>query len=333
MRSIRTMAVPTLGGVLVVLASRGAAAQAHANAPPDTTRATARPRGADCPPGCTPAAGTVASGERHERAATPQSVRRRRGRPALDHSDPLARAQERAETERLRREQAERAQARTAQLQAQTAQALAKERAARLQLEAELVERERATLRTDERRGAVARGGGPLPWRPMFTAAVDAGVGAFGGQLLPREVYTGGTWGVRVGVDFFDWLGLEARYFGMANALYAPAVGAGTALTNGGSAVLRWTAPIPWVQPYVLTGVGGYHTAVQQSTQSTAGVLRSQSYLVFPIGFGLNVPLGRYVAVGVESDYHVIVNTADETNTSWNQTGIWTGSAVVRFRL
>jgi len=117
----------------------------------------------------------------------------------------------------------------------------------------------------------------------------------------------GPSWGVRAGVEILPWLGVEGRYVGMYNSIQtsmSPAGSVGFA-TTGGEAVLRLTAPLPFVHPYVFGGVGYYDVALAGSSTAQAGtVFHSSSQPGFPMGFGVDVPLTFYLAVDAEATYH-----------------------------
>jgi len=253
-----------------------------------------------------------------------------------------------AEAQRLRdaaaQAQNDATQARTAAEQARLEQEarqrdLDAERARSAQLASILAERDRADELRRHRRNIVARGGGPLHYRPLFTFGFDGGVAGYAGNTNRQEAYVGGSWGARVGVDFADWIGIEGRYFGMANPLFAPNVGAGTLLTNGATGVVRLTVPTKWVQPYAFAGAGGYHTEVFRpagSGDTNTVVAATGNRLAVPMGIGLNVPIGRVVSVAAEGTYHALWNLEDTSATTTVHeftNGIWNGTAVLRFRL
>jgi hypothetical protein len=129
--------------------------------------------------------------------------------------------------------------------------------------------------------------------------------GPFGfNEGVGSVVSPGPAWGARVGVEFFPWVALEARYLGMYNAAQAsvaPGGSAGGFLTSGAAAVLRLTAPLPYVHPYIFAGAGYYDVAVVSATGSE---LHSSSQCGLPMGFGLDVPLTYHLSLGAEATYH-----------------------------
>jgi hypothetical protein len=221
--------------------------------------------------------------------------------------------------------------------QAETQRALESERARSAQLASILAERERVAERHRRHHEVVIRGGGPLHYRPLFTFGFDGGVAGFANQSSLRDTtYVGGSWGGRIGVDFADWIGIEARYFGMANALFAPNAGTGTLITNGGSGVVRLTVPTPYVQPYGFAGVGGYSIATWRPVEGTNQQVSARPNLAVPMGVGLNFPIGRVVSVAAEGMYHALWDwdtLRSTTAPTPNMNGIWNATAVLRFRL
>ncbi len=117
----------------------------------------------------------------------------------------------------------------------------------------------------------------------------------------------GPEWGLRIGVELLPWLALEARYLGMNNAAQGSATPAGSLafLTSGVLGVLRLTAPLPFVHPYVFTGLGYYDVALLGSPEARAGsVLHSSSQAGIPMGIGVDVPLTWHLSIGAEATYH-----------------------------
>jgi outer membrane protein with beta-barrel domain len=127
------------------------------------------------------------------------------------------------------------------------------------------------------------------------------------GKGVGSATVAGPSWGVRAGVEVLPWLGLEGRYVGMYNSAQSSVSPAGSIgfLTTGGEAVLRLTAPLPFVHPYIFGGIGYYDIALTGSSTAQAGsVLHSSSQPGIPLGFGLDVPLTWYLAFDVEATYH-----------------------------
>lgn len=149
---------------------------------------------------------------------------------------------------------------------------------------------------------------------PEISMGVDFGVaamteaGPFGfGRGVGSATDVGPAWGFRASVELLRWLGLEGRYLGAYNAARGSVSPAGSVgfLSTGGEAVLRLSAPIPFVHPYVLGGVGYYDMAlVGGSTAQAASVLHSSSQPDIPMGVGVAVPLTWYLSLDVEATYH-----------------------------
>ncbi len=162
---------------------------------------------------------------------------------------------------------------------------------------------------------------------PELMLGIDLGVsamnetGPFGfNDGVGTATDPGPAWGARVGVELLPWLALEARYVGMYNAARSPVSPAGSVgyLTTGGEAVVRFTAPLPFVHPYIFGGVGYYDSSLLGSSSAKAGsVLNSSSEAGAPMGFGLDVPLTWHLSIGAEATYHFLIHesfSADTTN-------------------
>jgi hypothetical protein len=152
----------------------------------------------------------------------------------------------------------------------------------------------------------------------------------------------GPAWGVRAGVELFRWLGVEARYVGMYNSAQHSVSPTGSVgfLTTGGEAVVRLTAPTPYVRPYVFGGAAYYDVGLIGSSSARAGsVLFSSAQVGIPLGFGFDVPLSWYLSLGLEATYHFQLgenySTATTTKGGASIDGgdLSTFNAVVRVRL
>src|SRR5208283_1170712 len=118
------------------------------------------------------------------------------------------------------------------------------------------------------------------PWAgPELMFGADVGIskmnesGAFGfNNGVGAVTDAGPAWGVRGGVEFLPWLALEARYVGMYNSTRASVSPAGSTgyFTTGGEAIVRFTAPLPYVHPYVFGGVGYYDNSLIGSSSARA---------------------------------------------------------------
>jgi hypothetical protein len=147
--------------------------------------------------------------------------------------------------------------------------------------------------------------------RLMF--GLDVGVvrmnesGPFGfGNGVGSVTNAGPSWGVRAGVELLPWLAFEARYVGTYAGLessVSPAGRSGFSQPRGRSA--RFTAPLPYVHPYVLGGVGYYDVSLAGGDAAkAASPLFSSSQAGIPLGFGLDVPLTWHLSLGAEATYH-----------------------------
>lgn len=132
--------------------------------------------------------------------------------------------------------------------------------------------------------------------------------GPFGfGNGVGAVTQAGPSWGLRAGVELLPWLAFEARYVGTYAGLQSSVSPAGTLgfLTTAGEIVARFTAPLPYVHPYILGGVGYYDvTLAGQRAAKAASPLFSSAQAGIPLGFGLDVPLSWHLSLGAEATYH-----------------------------
>jgi hypothetical protein len=150
-------------------------------------------------------------------------------------------------------------------------------------------------------------------WSPAFVVGGDLGVAAMNengplgfGDGVGTVTHPGPAWGVRVGIDLFSWLGVEARYVGMFDPIDKSVSPTGSVgfLTTGGEAVARLVLPLPFLHPYVFAGFGYYNVAVVGSATARAGsVLFSSSQPGIPMGFGIDAPVSEYLSIAVEATY------------------------------
>jgi len=78
------------------------------------------------------------------------------------------------------------------------------------------------------------------------------------------------------------------------NALLSPS---GGFLSSAVLGVVRLTAPLPFVRPYMFGGVGYYDFAF---VGPSASVMHSSSQPGVPMGLGVDVPLTYHLSVGAE---------------------------------
>jgi len=149
----------------------------------------------------------------------------------------------------------------------------------------------------------------PTQHRPVATFGAELGLGhyvegsPFGFDSGTGSVtQTGPVWGLRAGVDFLSWIGVEGRYVGMWNSGSSRASGLGYVMT-GGELVLRLVVPTPYVRPYVFGGIGYYDFARVGTDVTGASALVSSSQPGVPMGVGLEVPIARRWSIAVEGTF------------------------------
>jgi Outer membrane protein beta-barrel domain len=174
---------------------------------------------------------------------------------------------------------------------------------------------------------------------PHLVAGLDAGVGhfsegnPFGFKTSTGSVtYLGPTWGARFGAEFKPWFAVEAHYLGFYNRAHASVSvgGRSSLITNAIVAELRFTAPTPYVQPYLFFGAGLYSTSVGGSAASTE--LTGSTELGVPLGIGVQVLLPRGFSVGAEATYHRFFNESFSENEEIGGGEPTTGNLVLRAR-
>jgi hypothetical protein len=136
----------------------------------------------------------------------------------------------------------------------------------------------------------------------------------------------GPAWSLLAGVEIRPWLALEARYLGMYDSAKASVSSSGGFLGGAGTAVVRVTAPLPYVHPYVFGGIGYYDFHL---VGSSASVLHSSSQAAIPVGIGIDLPLSYHLSVGIEASYNWQIN---EDYSAVTTNGI-DGGDVTRFDL
>ncbi len=175
---------------------------------------------------------------------------------------------------------------------------------------------------------------------PHLVFGVDAGVSHFAeGSPFGFKTGTGSitswgpAWGLRAGVEATRWFAVEVHYMGMANpASDSVSVGGSRSLfTNAIAAELRFTAPTPYVQPYLFFGPGWYSTSITGSSTMTE-LTRSSEFGV-PIGVGFQVPLPRGLSLGAEATYHRLFGESFSENEDIGGGDPFSINAVLRFRL
>ncbi|HEX4515613.1 MAG TPA: outer membrane beta-barrel protein [Polyangiaceae bacterium] len=173
--------------------------------------------------------------------------------------------------------------------------------------------------------------------RPMLTLGAEFGVGALaeGGPFgfdtgTGSATQAGPVWGLRAGVDFLPWLGVEGRYVGMWNS----ANGNQGYVMSGGEAVVRLTLPTPFVRPYIFGGIGYYDFSLVGHDATGAFALNSSSQAGIPMGVGLEVPLTWHFSLAVEGTYRFqIGENFATTNDDIGGADVTTLTGVVKFKL
>jgi Outer membrane protein beta-barrel domain len=175
---------------------------------------------------------------------------------------------------------------------------------------------------------------------PHLVLGVDAGVGHFAegspfgfGTGTGSITRLGPAWGLRGGVEITRWFALEAHYMGMSNRAddSVSTGGSRSLFTNAVAAELRFTAPTPYVQPYLFFGPGWYWTSVSGSSSATQ-LTRSNEFGA-PIGVGFQIPLGRGISLGAEATYHRLFGESFSENEDIGGGDPFSLNAALRFRL
>ena len=143
----------------------------------------------------------------------------------------------------------------------------------------------------------------------------------------------GPNWGLRLGVDFLSWLGLEGRYEGayLSGNSRAPDV---AYLMNGGEAVVRLTIPTPFVRPYFFGGIGYYSVdLLGSSAAQTFSGLNSWRGAGIPMGVGLDIPLSWHVSLAAEATFRFFLKESFSALDDRAGADLTSFTGVVRFRL
>ncbi len=180
---------------------------------------------------------------------------------------------------------------------------------------------------------------GPCSY-PHLVLGIDLGVSHFNegnpfgfGTGTGSVTHTGPAWGLRAGVEIASWFAVEAHYIGMRNSADdSVSTGGHRGLfTNAIAAELRFTAPTPYVQPYLFIGPGYYSTSVSGSSTTTE--LTGSSEIGVPVGVGFQVPLPRGLSLGAEMTYHRFFGESFSANEDIGGGEPTSFNAVLRFRL
>lgn len=169
-------------------------------------------------------------------------------------------------------------------------------------------------------------GGGHLEEGNPF--AFDDGIGSV--------TSAGPAWGVRIGVDVLSWLGFEARYFGawLDGKGMVTVGGDVNYVLSSGDFIVRLTLPVPFVRPYVFSGIGVYNFQLMGARDARAlSGLNSTTEAAVPVGFGLEVPITWHVSFAVEATYHFQFGESFSKIDSISGGDLSTLTGVMRFRL
>lgn len=146
----------------------------------------------------------------------------------------------------------------------------------------------------------------------------------------------GPSWGVRVGWEFMRWLAVDAHYsagINLINKPYAP-TGPVRLITNAATAELRLTLPTPYVQPYILGGIGMYATSVAGTTYEArkGTAFHASSEPGIPLGIGFGIPIAQHVSVGVEAVHHYFLGESFSADEDIEGGDLTVFNAVLRLR-
>ena len=138
----------------------------------------------------------------------------------------------------------------------------------------------------------------------------------------------GGAYGVALGLEPSNVIGIELGYQGAAYSTDADVVGdnAGERLAGtekGGYGALKispfWGGNTAGIEPYALGGIGVSRLDVNQDGGDAAGVLADDTFGKVPVGAGVDVHLGGLTA-GVRGTYNFLFNN-DEAFQSESERG------------
>jgi|tagenome__1003787_1003787.scaffolds.fasta_scaffold20659627_1 hypothetical protein len=131
--------------------------------------------------------------------------------------------------------------------------------------------------------------------------ALGGGVMNFTGSTARAMTGVAGSWNLRLATGTRTLFGLEAAYLGSAQGINATGLDPNaTLISNGGEAVLRLNAPVPFergmVTPFLLGGIGWTHFSVVKDTFNNSVVSESDNVGLVPVGAGLAVSYAGFVA-------------------------------------
>lgn len=147
----------------------------------------------------------------------------------------------------------------------------------------------------------------------FFSISLKGGAGTFTGDLNTFSKWSP-TWGLGLGFQFTNWLGLEVSYDGSRHRADLSSVGVVLPATafwrNGGTAFLKFSAPLGVFRPFVGGGFGVFANTPTNSIDEVTTAFRTQNDLYFeaPVGGGLEFSVGM-VVFGVRGTYRFLVGT------------------------
>ena len=179
---------------------------------------------------------------------------------------------------------------------------------------------------------------------PHLTLAFEAGGGAFVeghpfafGAGTGAGTSPGPAWGFRVGWEFMSWLAVDAHYMGSMNLINKPYSPTGPArlVTNAALAELRLTLPLPYIQPYLLSGIGMYGTSIAGSTSEArmGTAFNASTEPGVPMGVGFGIPVSKHVSIGAEVVHHFFLGESFSSDEELGGGDLTLFNAVVRVRL
>ncbi|MFN0063285.1 MAG: outer membrane beta-barrel protein [Myxococcaceae bacterium] len=143
----------------------------------------------------------------------------------------------------------------------------------------------------------------------FFSVALKGGAGTYTGDLYNFSKWSP-TWGLNFGFQFMNWLGLEVSYDGSRHQADLNAIGVSglpdTAFwRHGGTALLKFSAPLGVFRPFAGLGFGVFSTT---PTTDGSGLFQGDLYFEAPLAAGFEFPVG-IVIFGVRGTYRFLLGT------------------------
>jgi hypothetical protein len=147
------------------------------------------------------------------------------------------------------------------------------------------------------------------------------GIEGYTGALAPR-IARGPSWGINVGIQPMNNVGLELAYSGAANSVEDPTAAGARIVRNGANVNVKITLAPTKVEPYVFGGVGISRADVRQGgEQASIAGYTDDVFGMVPLGGGLNWQVGRFTA-GARLSYNMLFNRDFTPGTRLNSLGI-----------